>query len=266
MLLGPGALGRAPGVYETFEGRTELGPEWTDAADVWGPGMFDRALIVDDGVCGVDADTISAWEPPSTWVVGHSVCARPMGSVNGEVSVRWNIAGSNALSFTSQVGPAFGLDLEAADPLQMGVTFHWDISLGQTTYAQNVFRSPVEEVFDYPSYYRPIESTIEDDLPALVTTTPTPPNTTLITPVDGQIWVTTRVVDGEFSTWWNGLKRHGPTPVPEWALGRDSWGWQAVSIHCIPDGRNFPNTLIPVNAATPARWDAWCWRPYDGPL
>lgn len=252
-------------MYDTFRGKTELGPEWSDAVDVWGPGMFDRAVITSDGVCGVDATTPSTWEDPTPWVVGHSLCARPMGSANGEVSIRWNIADANALSFTSQVGPAFGVDLEAADPLQMGVTFHWDISLGQVTYAQNAFRSPIDRVFDYPSYYRPIESTIEMDLPALVTTTPAPPNTTTLTPVKGQIWITTRVVDGEFSTYWNGVKRHGPTPVPEWAAGRDMWGWHAVSIHCAP-GQNFPGTLIPVTEAAPARWDAWCWRPYSGPL
>gem|GEM_PF-5269806 len=263
---GPG-LWRAPGVSDSFQRSPgPVGGRWRDAVDVWGPGQFDRAVVVEPGVCGVNPATLSTWPAPSSWVVGHSLCSRPMGSLNGEVSIRWNIGGVNTLGFTSQVGPAFGVDLNSVDPLQMGVTFHWDVSLGQVTYAQNAFRSPISQVFDYETYYDVIGSTVAAGLPPLVVHDPAIPDTTSITPARDRIWVTTRVVDGWFSTFWNGVRRHGPTPVPAWAVGRDGWGWHVVSIHRDPGSGNFPNTLIPVTAPAPARWDAWCWRPYNGPL
>lgn len=78
------------------------------------------------------------------------------------------------------------------------------------------------------------------------------------------VQITTRVVDGWYKTWVDGVPMHNATPVPSWAIGRDGWGVHVIQSTWIP-GQPFPFGTYPEGNYN-GRVSKIFWRPYDTPL
>lgn len=78
------------------------------------------------------------------------------------------------------------------------------------------------------------------------------------------VQLTTRVVDGWYKTWVDGVPMHNPTPVPSWAIGRDGWGAHVIQSTWV-EGEAFPFGTYPAGNYN-ARISKIYWRPYDTPL
>lgn len=248
----------APGVVETFGYRdstlTGVSPEWSDAYDIW-PDSFDQARIIDEKL-DVTGSTQNLYDANTELVVGHTLISREMGqSDNAEVLIRWDTP--TELSTVGQVSPAAFIDLNASDPLQMGVLPVFDVSIfGGVTYAQNAFRqSPLSEVFD-PSYYTNIGGGAGFPWPG-----------TISYGAGVSHWWRLRCVGGYMSAWFDDRKIFDTIAVPAWATGRDGWGIHVIPIH-VAVGETFPslNVNTPVTDITRTTIGQWMWRPYNGPI
>lgn len=254
--------GDGTGTTENFTGTagTNLGSPWTDAADAK-PTQYGDVVLEGNGLAMIpDADHAASAAPYTGWTVSHAVATRAMGSTSGEVSILWDYSSFGARNWLSQVAPAFGLDL-GANYLEQGVTYVYDIGEGGNSYAQNVFESAsIADCLDPPLYYRVIANTVHYGWPVA---TADPP---VINPGPNQAWVTLRTDGTKFTAWWNGIRTLPPTAIPSWALGRDGWGFHVVSI-APPIG--VPSPWFGGETPTElwsARWSAWNYRTYNGPL
>lgn len=232
--------GVAPGVVETWGGTGAVGSDWTDASEAW-PTVF-APLTRSGGMVTSDLDDhVQDTFDTGLFQVLHATVYRPMGATTGEVTVMWDASRSD-YDRIHQVGPAFAVDVDAADPAQCGITMNGDASV-QSIYAQNIPRiAPMSEVFDYTTIYEVFTDTLVNDAFA----------SGIISL--GRHWMTLRVTDTHFAAYIDGRRLGVPVAIPAWAAGRDSWGLHMVSISRI-------STDDP-----PARVDTWCWRPWTGTL
>lgn len=234
-------VGSGPGELEPWSGSGLAGASWTDASTAQ-PDLF--VPLRRGGGMGyvAEADHVTeTWVGDGTFRVAHTVVSRSVGSTTGEVSVLWDCSRYSA-DLIHQVGPAFAIDCEAADPTECGITMNGDISLGYTVYAQNVPRfDPMSDAFNYTTgLYEVFTDTIVTNAPHLLN--------------QGRHWLTLRVTATHFAAYWDGTRLGIPVAIPAWAAGRDSWGVHIVSISRI--AQDDPG----------AQLDTWCWRPWSGTL
>lgn len=212
-----------------------VGNGWTDAIDVWGSSQFDAVNITDELLTVQPSHAVSG---SPTYLVGRGLIARDLGiSDNFEVTVRWwlsddgNITVSRALQ---QVSPVAFVDLEADEPLEMGVMPVWDISIAPAgaTYIQNLFRSPIADYLN-PVYYTLLGGQQGGAPPA----------------TRGFYYqnITLRCVNGTITYLWDRTQVGSSIQVPSWAQGRT---WFGVNIAGIDFSGTYPGGA-PVLGPTP---------------
>lgn len=234
-------VGSGPGELEPWSGSGLAGASWTDASTAQ-PDLFVPLRRAGGmGYVAKEDHVVETWLDGS-FRVAHTVVSRPMGSTTGEVSVLWDASRYDADPI-HQVGPAFAVDVEAADPAECGIAVNGDVSVN-AVYAQNVPRfDPMSDAFDYLSgVYQVFTDTLVNDAftGGLIT--------------QGRHWLTLRVTATHFAAYLNGTRLGVPVAIPAWAAGRDSWGVHIVSISRI--AQDDPG----------AQLDTWCWRPWTGTL
>lgn len=233
--------GTAPGEVEPWNGSGEAGTAWNDASTSR-PDLF--VPLRRGGGMGyvAEADHVQSTWGSTAFRVAHTVVARPVGATTGEVSVLWDASRYDA-DLIHQVGPAFAVDVDAADPAQCGIVANGDVSVN-AVYCQNVPRfDPMSDAFDYESgVYQVFTDTLANNAftGGLIT--------------QGRHWLTLRVTATHFAGYLNGVRLGSPVAIPAWAAGRDSWGVHIVSISRI--AQDDPG----------AQLDTWCWRPWSGTL
>jgi hypothetical protein len=200
-----------------------VGNGWSDAHTLY-PALFNPAVII-AGKLNATGSTDSTWnEPPELpWEVGHTLIYRECPWSNFQITVRWST--DDPLAVLSQISPALFVNVDAADPLAVGVKPVFDVGLSNSTYWQNCFRTATDmaDVLDPEAYYRDIDGT---GMSGTGLFGPTGPGTTQE--------ITCRHVDGFMRWWWNGNPRDtAPVAVPAYVQdGRPLMvGIDVISIH-----------------------------------
>ena len=260
---------------------------WTDASTIHGAGTFDPLTVVNgEIVLYPQLTSHDAWSPgpwddgaSSPWLMAHGMATFDCGlSDNFEVTVGWRcVPGEGASTWNqvspstwNQVSPVVFADINAADPLEMGVVPIWDFVAQRdgvlgSTYLQNAFRAPLADTFDPPAYYRPVSESLfswgyqHGEMQAR------------------QHWWTIRCVAGKVAAWFDGERQFAPVNLSsatttndpgftwEWAAGRTQIGVHIIHF-CIDPGRLFPGTAIVASERWPSRLNHFSWRPYTEPL
>lgn len=181
---------------------------WTDAFDIWGDSQFDQATIV-DGKFSIQPTHNAGGNAR----VCHAFIAQDLGfSDDFEVSLKWWLSDDGNITISSalqQISPCAFIDLEADEPLEMGVLPVWDLSL-TATYFQNAFRSPVADCLN-PAYYTSLGGDSGGVAPYSVR------------PFYEQT-ITMRCENGTLTYYWDREPTGSSIPVPSWAQGRTWFG------------------------------------------
>lgn len=224
-------------------------PVFEDAASVYGTSMFTQTAMSYEGV-----------QPykliPSTYAgdaisgdvdVSHNLISTELGtSTDIQIIMSWEV--DRYAGYAMQISPCFGIDLNAANPLEMGVLPVWDITLNGF-YFQNGFRSNLSDCLD-PAYY----DSLGGGSPMSVPETPM------------RHWWDLRVTGGFMQARFNGEVMSAPVAIPAFAVGRDGWGIHMVGI-ALKLGRTYFGTSIKAVAPQPqVKALTWVARPYTTPL
>lgn len=235
-----------------------IGTDWVDAHDYF-PHLFDKAVILDGclDTTGSAPSTYNIDLPGAYqyWIVGHTLVARIIPWPNFQVTMRFST--DDPLAALSQISPAIFVDFDTGSTLDLGIKPVADVSLGQATYWQNVFRTATEigDVMDPDSYYRII------------------PNTFMAGSVFGPVGtgttqeITIRVKGDWMRFWWNGNSRGGPVAIPGYVRdGRPlRAGIDVISIHSVP-GHEWGTTGVTPDHVVRDKIVYWNCQPFYGTL
>jgi hypothetical protein len=237
-----------------------VGTPWEDAHSAY-PTLFDEAVIRN-----YQLHHDPTHDGGGEYLVGHVlICQETHREDDFEVGAYWSHPEIDDV--IGQIMPAACIAFDAPD-LRMGVAATFDIAIPNgSTYIQNVFRTDpdhdpppggIGSIHDTLAYYRQVEGTGLGEWPD-------PFGGELLPPPLRRSWIALRVVNGEVALYWEGERRGGKGPLPDWAAGRTKHGLMIIGTSQ-KIGQTSPFTQQRITEVRPDLVDAWYWRPYSGPL